>query len=224
MQTGSDEGVRLGAASAAYSGRLVTLAARAALQSSSESFQVIRLTEARRTTLPAGLPEAAPRATHPPRPACRITVFYGPAGGYKKVTKTAKDGMDGMMDSDRALDDEYLRIRYNIKLSDRVRELISHSSDDASMVLNHLYNRKNSRKSMLPAENELNRCNWFVSAHIFIKTLELKLKRMACRLHAMFHFLSAPSHEPMELSTPETILINQVGGSHSFLFVLPIAA
>ena len=27
----------------------------------------------------------------------------------------------------------------------------------------------------------------------------------------MFHFLTAPSHEPMELSTPETILINQVG-------------
>ena len=66
------------------------------------------------------------------------------------------------MDLDRALEDEYLRIRYKIKLSDRVRELISHSSDDASMVLNHLFNRKNSKKSMLPAENELNRCNWFV--------------------------------------------------------------
>ena len=80
------------------------------------------------------------------------------------------------MDLDRTLEDEYLRIRYNIKLSDRVRELISHSSDDASMVLNHLFNRKNSKKSMLPAENELNRCNWSVSIYVLILCLGQELK------------------------------------------------
>ena len=64
------------------------------------------------------------------------------------------------MELDRILEDEYLRVRYKIKLTDKVRELIMKSSDDASMVLNHLYNRKNSKKSMLPAENELHRCNW----------------------------------------------------------------
>ncbi len=78
------------------------------------------------------------------------------------------------MDLDRALEDEYLRIRYKIKLSDRVRELISHSSDDASMVLNHLFNRKNSKKSMLPAENELNRCNWFVRLHFHIFVVRVR--------------------------------------------------
>ena len=71
------------------------------------------------------------------------------------------------MELDRALEDEYLRVRYNIKLSDKVRELIMKSSDDASMVLNNLYNRKNSKKSMLPAENELHRCNWQVLGHNF---------------------------------------------------------
>jgi hypothetical protein len=64
------------------------------------------------------------------------------------------------MDFERAVEDDFLRVRYDIKLSNRVRELITKSSDDASLVLNHLFNRKMSKQSMLPAENELNSCNW----------------------------------------------------------------
>eukprot|EP00292_Cryptomonas_paramecium_P010428 CAMPEP_0113667774 /NCGR_PEP_ID=MMETSP0038_2-20120614/3629_1 /TAXON_ID=2898 /ORGANISM="Cryptomonas paramecium" /LENGTH=260 /DNA_ID=CAMNT_0000583439 /DNA_START=69 /DNA_END=848 /DNA_ORIENTATION=+ /assembly_acc=CAM_ASM_000170 len=92
------------------------------------------------------------------------------------------------VDTERISEDEFLRVRYKIKLTDRVRELIMKSSDDANMVLNHLYNRKNTKKSMLPAENELNRCNW---------------------LHVMFLYLSVPTQEPMDLVAPDTILITQ---------------
>ena len=66
---------------------------------------------------------------------------------------------------------------------------------------------------MLPAENELHRCNW-QEMYLLAIFLYLNTFWYLNRLHALFHFLSVPSQEPLDLMAPETILINQVPCIH----------